>query len=163
MQPELQIEVGMAKIEIAEAPYILFTRGLGSCVGIVIYDPHKKIGGLAHAMLPTIHEARFKTNPAKFVDSAIAFMIEHLEQKGCARSNLQAKLVGGSHMFKTIPENSTLDIGMKNVKASQDTLTSYGIKIVSQDTRGNYGRTVFFDLNTGKINIRTIFVGEKEI
>ena len=163
MQREAQIEVGMAKVEIAEAPSILFTRGLGSCVAIMIYEAHKKIGGLAHAMLPTINDARFKTNPAKFVDSAIAFMVEHLERKGCRRTDLQAKLVGGSHMFKTIPENSTLDIGMKNVKASQDTLTSYGIKIVGQDTRGNYGRTVFFDLNTGKITIKTIFVGEKEI
>ncbi|MFH1767841.1 MAG: chemotaxis protein CheD [Candidatus Omnitrophota bacterium] len=66
----------MAEVKISSAPDILTTRGLGSCVGIVLYDSIKQIGGLAHPMLPDIEKARIKTNPAKFVDSVIKMMID---------------------------------------------------------------------------------------
>lgn len=158
-----EIEVGLGRVEIASSPSVLVTRGLGSCVGITLYEPNKKIGGLAHAMMPSYANARFKSNPAKFVDTAISLMVEKLVEKGCKVNDLEAKLVGGAHMFSSIPKNSFLNIGIKNVNVAKERLSSYGIKLVSEDTGNNYGRTVYFDLATGKVKVKTLFSGEKEL
>jgi len=157
------IEVSMAEMKVAGCDSILVTRGLGSCVGIVIYDPFKKVGALAHAMLPSQSLAKFKTNPAKFIDTVIPLMIEKLKEKGASLNNLKAKLFGGAHMFSSIPRESTFSIGKRNVEMAREILTSYGIEIVAEDTQGNYGRTIFFDVETGRVKVKTIFFGEKEL
>ena len=46
------IKVGMADMNICLPPDSITTLGLGSCVGVVIYDPAKKISGMVHVMLP---------------------------------------------------------------------------------------------------------------
>lgn len=157
------IEVGMAEMKVGDKDSILITRGLGSCVGIVIYDPFKKVGALAHAMLPSQSLAKFKTNPAKFVDTVIPLMIEKLKEKGALVNNLEAKLFGGAHMFSSIPHDSAFSIGRRNVEAAKKILASYGIKVIAEDTQGNYGRTIFFDVETGKVKVKTIFFGEREL
>lgn len=159
----VEIEVGLGNVEIASSPDILVTRGLGSCVGITLYAPNKKIGGLAHAMLPSYTNAKIKSNPARFVDTAISLMIEKLVEKGCKVRDLEAKLVGGARMFSFISKNSFLNIGDRNVRAAKERLNSYGIKIVGEDTGSNYGRTVYFELATGKVKVKTLFSGEKEL
>lgn len=157
------IEVGMAQMKIAFSPNILVTRGLGSCLGIVIYEPHKKMGGLAHVMLPYLEEAKIKGNPTKFVDAAISLMVDELQKKGCLVNNLVAKLFGGAHMFRSVPLESPFGVGTKNIKAAKEKLAYYKIRIAAEDTGSNYGRTIFFDLNTGKVKVKTAFYAEKEI
>lgn len=150
-------------MKFASSPDILATRGLGSCVGITMYDSAKKIGALAHPMLPDIEKAKIKSNPAKFVNSSIEIMVEELKKKGCSISSVQAKIFGGAHMFSAIPPNSTFNIGVKNIQAAKDALGAAGIKLVGEDTGENYGRTIKFDLSSGKVEVRTIFQGIKEV
>ncbi len=57
MMSEL-IKVGMADYKVGRHPANLITYGLGSCVGIAMYDSSAKIGGLAHIMLPDSTQAR---------------------------------------------------------------------------------------------------------
>ncbi len=152
----------MADMKTGDAPQVLVTRGLGSCVGITLYDERKKIGALAHAMLPCFETAKIKTNPAKFVDSVIPLMLEELKKKG-SLGKPQAKLFGGAHMFSSIPVNSPFNIGVKNIKASHELLNTNNITLLAEDTGGNYGRTIFFDLSTGLVRVKTIFFGEKEM
>ncbi|OQX81136.1 MAG: hypothetical protein B6D56_03155 [Candidatus Omnitrophica bacterium 4484_70.1] len=157
------IEVGMAEMVVASAPNILVTRGLGSCLGIVLFNPIKKIGGLAHPMLPDIHTAKFKNNPSRFVNAVILNMVEELERRGSKRVLLKAKLFGGAHMFRSIPEDSPFNVGKRNIIAAKEVFSSLRIKIVGEDTGGSYGRTIFFDLESGKVKVRTVFHGEKEL
>ncbi len=158
-----RIEIGMADFRVGDASKVLVTRGLGSCVGIVIYDPQKKLGALAHAMLPSQELAKFKSNPAKFVDSVVPLMIEKLKERGAYLKNLEAKLFGGAHMFSSIPEGSAFSVGKRNVEAARKILNSYGIKIIAEDVGENYGRSIFFDVETGKVKVKSIFFGEKEL
>ena len=65
------IKVGMADLNIAKAPGILTTLGLGSCVAIALYDRKQKIGGLAHIMLPSSKNIKRNENKAKFADTAV--------------------------------------------------------------------------------------------
>jgi len=114
-------------------------------------------------MLPSQSLAKFKTNPAKFVDTVVPLMIEKLKERGASLNNLKAKLFGGAHMFSSIPYSSAFSIGKRNVEAARKILASYGIEIVAEDTQGNHGRTIFFNVETGKVKVKTIFFGEKEL
>ena len=151
--------VGIGDCGLARSPVKIKTFGLGSCVGITLYDRHEKIGGLVHAMLPTINYARIKDNPLKFTDSGIEYLVEEIVRKGSSRKKLEAKLVGGAHMF----ENRHMNIGERNVKWARDTLKRLEIPVVAEDTGKNYGRTITLDTSTGDLLVRTILRVDKVI
>ncbi len=155
------IEVGMADMKMAQSPNILVTRGLGSCLGLVVWEPVRKIGAIAHPMLPLIEEGRVKSNPYKFVDSAILSILEEFKNKGCHPAALVAKIFGGGHMFATIPVESVFNIGARNTEVAKASFAKLGVKVIAEDTGGNRGRTVFFEVATGKATIKTLFHGEK--
>ncbi len=163
MCEEQIIDVGISDKKIAKAPVKLITRGLGSCVGITLYDPGKKIGGMAHAMLPDIEKVTTKVNPLRFVNYLIKNMVEELENCGCLRKHLEAKLFGGAHMFGFLSSESVLNVGDKNVEIARAVLGEMGIKISVDDTGGTFGRTITLNLENGKVLIKTIAWGEREV
>lgn len=145
--------VGMAQYLVMKAPAVIRSTGLGSCIGIALYDPFTKVGGMAHAMLPQ-HRPGRDDNRAKYVDTAIDAMLVEMEAQGANPVNIVAKLAGGSHMFPEL--ESAMVIGAKNVAAAQEYLGSLGIPILAQDVGGNSGRTVEFDCQDGSFSISTI-------
>lgn len=157
------IEVNMAAMEISQAPGRLITRGLGSCLGITLYDPVKKIGGMVHPMLPDIEKARIKSNPSRFVNSAIRNLIEELDKRGCVRNQLVAKVFGGAHMFGFVTSDSILNVGQKNIEMAQMVFKEMDIKIAVQEIGGSFGRTIELFLETGKVLVKTVSWGEKEV
>lgn len=154
------ITIGIAEYEISHSPDILRTI-LGSCVGVCLYDPVLKIGGMSHIMLPS-HKDR---SPAykKYADSAIPMMIKEMEERGANRTRIKAKIVGGARMF-SMSENSLMgEIGNNNVTKVKEVLGDLKIEIVASDTGGNYGRTIDFYLENGMVKIRTLGMQEKII
>ena len=160
--PEL-IKVGMADYKVGRAPDTLISYGLGSCIGISLYDPQTKIGGLLHIMLPDSNQSRANENRAKFADTGIPDMLEELIRMGAAKSRLVAKLAGGSQMFAFANASDIMRVGLRNASASKEILKKLSIPIVGEDTGGNYGRTVEIDLSTGVYKVKTIDKGDKEI
>lgn len=160
--PEL-IKVGMADYKVGRAPDTLISYGLGSCIGISLYDPQTKIGGLLHIMLPDSNQSRANENRAKFADTGIPYMLEELIRMGAAKSRLVAKLAGGSQMFAFANASDIMRVGLRNASASKEILKKLSIPIVGEDTGGNYGRTVQIDLSTGVYKVKTIDKGDKEI
>lgn len=160
--PEL-VKVGMADYKIGRAPDILISYGLGSCIGISLYDPQTKIGGLLHIMLPDSTQSRANENRAKFVDTGIPDMLNELMRKGASKARLVAKLAGGSQMFAFANASDIMRVGFRNALASKEILKKLSIPVVGEDTGGNYGRTVQIDLSTGVYKVKTIDKGDKEI
>ena len=156
------IVVGMADLKVAKHPDVLTTLGLGSCVGITLYDRTKKIGGLAHVMLPTYKGFEGQTI-AKFADSAIIELVNQLGRMGVARGSLVAKIAGGAHMFGRTQNNDMLKIGERNAAASLAILNQLRIPIQANDTGGTHGRTIELYMDTGSLKIRTVGAGEKFI
>lgn len=157
------IKVGMADLNIAKFPNFLTTLGLGSCVGITLYDKTNKIAGLAHIMLPSSKEIKNNQNVAKFADTGIDELIELMIKAGANKNNLVAKIAGGSQMFNFNSSNDILKIGERNVIATKLKLKELNIKIISEDTGGNFGRTILLSSVDGSLHIRTIGHGEKTI
>ena len=156
------IVVGMADLKVAKAPDILTTLGLGSCIGITLYDRTKKIGGMAHIMLPT-YKGFEGQNIAKFADSAIIELVNQLSRIGASRGALVAKIAGGAHMFGRSQSNDMLKIGERNAAASLAILNQLRIPIQANDTGGTHGRTIELYMDSGQLKIRTVGAGEKFI
>ncbi|HOO71871.1 MAG TPA: chemotaxis protein CheD [Spirochaetota bacterium] len=151
------INVGIADYTVSSTPDILRTI-LGSCVGICLFDPVNKVGGLSHIMLP---QHKLNSSKKKYADSAIPLMVEDMIKENARIERIIAKIVGGSKMFQ-VAENSIMgEIGKNNVIKVREVLESLNISIIAEDVGGDYGRTIDFYLETGEIRIRSI--GKSEI
>lgn len=150
------IKVGMADLKVCTSPDGLTTLGLGSCVGIAVVDPVKKIGGLAHIMLPDSTAIRENFNVAKFADTGIEELIKQLVDKGAVRSRLVAKIAGGAQMFSFGSSSDLMRVGERNTQASKKKLAELAIPLLAEDTGDSYGRTVTFYPETGDFEIKSV-------
>jgi chemotaxis protein CheD len=160
--PEL-IKVGMADLKAGKSPDSIISYGLGSCVGIALYDPQTKVGGLAHIMLPDSTQARATDNTAKFADTALPVLLDQVLALGGSRNRLTAKIAGGSQMFSFAQATDVMRIGDRNVEAVKAVLKSLSIRLVAEDVGGNYGRTVELLLDSGIFVIKTVNKGENRL
>lgn len=159
------IKVGMADLKVSRNnEEILKTTGLGSCVGITLYDSSAGVGGMAHIMLPDSGIAREGNfNLAKYADTAIPELIKQMSAIGANERRLIAKLAGGAQMFAFSSTSDTMRIGPRNVETCKELLEQLRIPVHAEDTGANYGRTIEFYCATGKLLIRSVQQGVKEV
>jgi chemotaxis protein CheD len=124
---------------------------LGSCVGVTLYDPIEKIGALAHIVLPRA-DGR-PGLPGKFVDTAIPWMIESLQQRGAVRRRLVAKLAGGSKMFAA---QGPFLIGDQNAEAARSLLKQHKIPLLAEHVAGSQGRRVTLECVSGLLTVEVV-------
>jgi chemotaxis protein CheD len=158
------VKVGMAELNIITGHGLIRTTGLGSCVGLTLFDPHTKVAGLAHVMLPTSDIAREGVlNVAKYADTAVPTLLEQLISNGAVKSRIVAKMAGGSQMFTFAGTGDSMRIGPRNVESCKIKLSELGIPLIAEDTGGNYGRTIELNCETGILFIRSVQKGVKEL
>lgn len=157
------IKVGMADLNIAKYPDRLMTLGLGSCIGIVLYDSVVKVGGMAHIMLPDSTQIKNNSNLAKFADTAIEVLINKMIGMGASRTRLVAKLAGGAQMFDFKQTSDIMRVGYRNEIATKKILKELNIPIVADETGENFGRTIELETDTGILTVKTIQHGLKEV
>jgi len=157
------LNVGLAEVKTAQSPQILTTPPLGSCVCVVLYDELTRIGSMAHFMLPDINLAKSKENRAKFANTVVEIMLKEMINMGVPRSRIKAKIVGGANMFPSMDQANPIQIGTRNIAAVKDELKKRKIRLMAEDTEGNYARSVEFFLETGAVSIKSPLHGNKEI
>jgi chemotaxis protein CheD len=157
-------KVGIADMKLVKTPLLIRTSGLGSCVGVVIYDLERKMAGMAHIMLPESSLAKDNGfNPAKYADTAIQKLVSLLVAKGAKLGSLKAKIAGGAQMFQYTTTNDLMRIGPRNVDAVKKELNRLNIRLIGEDVGGNCGRTIEFNPNNGMLSIKTVNRGTNEI
>lgn len=152
----MMVRVGMADMNTCTSPDVITTLGLGSCVGIVLYDPAKKIAGMVHVMLPDSMEIIHNENKAKFADTGITTLLDKMIQQGAVKSRIIAKIAGGAQMFGFHNVSDLLRVGEKNVEATKLQLQKLKIPILAEDTGANYGRTIEFYPETGELLVKSV-------
>ncbi|MCR5216834.1 MAG: chemotaxis protein CheD [Lachnospiraceae bacterium] len=157
------IKVGMADLKICKAPDSLTTLGLGSCVGVALYDSSTKVCGLVHVMLPYSTQIRNNSNIAKFADTGIVECLRLMVAAGANRNRITAKIAGGATMFTLSSNNDTMRVGERNAAACKEVLKKENIRLLAEDTGLNYGRTVVLDGNTGNYLIKAVGKPDKVI
>jgi len=150
------VRVGISDLNVVIAPNKIRTSGLGSCVGIVIYDLQRKVGGLAHIMLPDSNLTRQSNfNPYKYADSAIPILIHKLTNIGGRKYAFKSKIAGGAQMFNFGSNSDLMRIGPRNVAAVERVLKENNIPLIASDIGGNKGRTIEFNPEDGMLMVRT--------
>lgn len=149
-----KIRVGISDYKWGTRPDQLVTIGLGSCVGIALYDEDCGIGGLSHIMLPDSRAFSRDIKVAKFADLAIPALVQELTGAGARIRRLKAKIAGGASMFTYSDKSLNMNIGERNVEAVQQVLRDLGIPVLSAHTGGNTGRTMTLYLDTMNVGIR---------
>lgn len=157
------IKVGMADLKVCKCPDALTTLGLGSCVGVALYDPVTKVSGLLHCMLPDSTQFRNNSNIAKFADTGIDELIHQMRRLGASENRLVAKIAGGAQMFANKSNNDSLRVGERNSIAVKEKLKNLHIRLLSEDCGQNYGRTVEFYSETGDYVIKAVGKPQKVI
>jgi chemotaxis protein CheD len=142
---------------------VLVTRGLGSCVALALYDPAARVGGLAHLLLPSPELARDRDNPARFPGTAVPLLLAELAKLGARRERLTARLVGGASMFGGAERGALAPrpaaMGERNVAAAREALAAAGVPVVGEEVLQHHGRSVYFYLDDGRIEVRTVARG----
>ncbi|MFC4735628.1 chemotaxis protein CheD [Bacillus daqingensis] len=152
------IKVGMADMKSAQPGEKLRTTGLGSCVGLILYDQKSRMAVMAHIMLPDSRNVSAPLNRAKFADTAVEDMLRYFQTRGVPSGRLLAKLAGGAQMF-SFSDSDTFRIGPRNTEAVKRLLADASIRIMFEDTGGNSGRTIEFNPADGSLEIRTVHKG----
>ena len=148
------ITVRIATLKVVSNPRVLICRGLGSCVGVALWESKSNIGGLAHILLPSEEFSLKKDDPGKFANQAIELMLQKMKDLGAIKRYIVAKIAGGARMFASInPQSERVHVGQRNVIAVKDKLAELKIPIVAEDCGGTHGRTMEFDTKTGRIAI----------
>ena len=152
----------VADFAVGKGGGVLSTIGLGSCVAIVIYDKQTRVGGMAHILLPSEGLSRDKDNRAKFPGTAVPLLLEELKKLG-ARGPFTAKIAGGSSMFGALLPSGGINMGERNVLSSRQALSEAGIPLAAQDVGGDYGRSVYFHLDDGRMLVRSLKSGDRAL
>jgi chemotaxis protein CheD len=148
--------VSIGEIKVIKSPGKLSIIGLGSCVGVCLYDPLKKVGGMAHVMLPESSQFKHINNPSKFADLAIPMLLKDLNRSGAVKNRLVAKLAGGAQMFSSSDASQIMDIGARNIVAVKRSLAGLGIVIKGECLGGKNGRTMILDTENGNVSVRKV-------
>ena len=152
--PRKTLVVGVADMVASNDPGAeVVTYSLGSCLGIVIYEPVKKVGGLLHVMLPNskIDPVKAVRAPFMFVDTGLPRLFHTVYNLGADRGKLIIKAAGGAQF---LDPGGVFNIGERNQNALIQLLEQNGFRLQARDLGGVSSRTVRLDMGTGKITIQ---------
>lgn len=149
--------VGVADVKVSGNPdERLVTYALGSCLGVAIYDPVARVGGLLHVMLPTgtLDPDKMAQNPSMFVDSGVPALFKECYKLGAKKERMVIKVAGGSHTGAS-DEDDKYQIGKRNLLALRKLLWKNGVMLHAQETGGiQVSRTMWLDIGTGEVTLK---------
>ena len=158
------VRVKVADYAVRRGALVIATIGLGSCVAIALYDDDTQVGGLAHILLPSRSMSRETSNPAKFPETIVPLMLEEMRALGAGpTARCSAKIVGGASMFGQLAIGTGINVGERNVRATRDALAAAGVRLIAEDTGLDYGRSVYFHLTDGRVEVRSLKKGDRVI
>ena len=147
--------LGISEIQASKTPgYVLITYSLGSCIGLSVYDPVAKVGGMIHYMLPLskIAPDKAKSKPGMFADTGVPLLLKKVLELGGAKERLIVKAAGGSELMD---QNRVFNIGERNYLVLRKLLWKNNILIKAEDVGGNFSRTLRLEIDTGYTTIKT--------
>jgi chemotaxis protein CheD len=155
--------VGLGEMRISRDPNdVLIAFGLGSCLGIGMYDPVAKLGGMIHVVLPE-QKSGTDSNLAKFVDSGIPLLMEGVLAIGGVRSRLIVRMGGGANMLTSPGLSGIFDIGSRNITKAHQVFKELNIKILKEEVGGQVGRTVRLYISDGRMTVRMMGSQERDL
>ncbi len=132
----------------------IVTYSLGSCLGIALYDPQIKVGGMLHVLLPTstIDPEKAGKLPFLFVNTGVPLLFRAVYELGAVKARLMVKVAGGADMQLT---NNTFNVGERNLIALTELFAHHGVRICNRAVGGHLSRTFRLNMATGSAYVET--------
>lgn len=159
MPAALELHVPVAGVAVAGGDEVLSAVGLGSCVAVMLHDPVHGVAGMAHVLLPDTTLTRDTRRPGKCANSAIPHLMELMQEAGAGRG-LVARIAGGAAMFAALAPGG-VNMGERNAEAVRAALATAGIPVVGEDVGGEHGRSVYFHVATGVVEVISLRLGRR--
>ena len=159
----MYIIVGVADMKVSDDPgSVLITHSLGSCIGVAIYDPVAKVGGLLHYMLPesSLDGIKAKKNPYMFGDTGIPLLFKESYKLGAKKNRLKVLVAGGAQI---LDQKGLFNIGKRNHTLLRKMFWKNNVMTDFEDVGGNVNRTLKLEIESGQAWLKTEGVGEKKI
>ncbi len=155
MQLKRNVVVDIADMKVSNDPdEVLVTYALGSCIGVALYDPKVKVGGLVHVMLP---ESSLENgtggvkNPFKYIDTGIPRLYKKMYEMGAQKNRIQNAVIGGSQIMD---DTGFFNIGKRNYAALRKLFWKNNVLINKQHVGGRINRTVKLEVSSGRMFIK---------
>lgn len=149
-----RVVIGVGDLAVSNSTQVvLSTYALGSCIGLIAYDPAQKAGGILHYMLPdsTISPEKAQKQPAMFADTGLPLFFRSLAGLKAERGRIRLMVAGGASV---IAGQDPFKIGERNSARAAEFLKGNSLSIVYADTGGAINRTVHLDINTGTVTLK---------
>lgn len=159
----MKVIVGISDMRISAKPDDeLVTYSLGSCIGVVLWDPQVKVGALLHYMLPdsTIDKDRAAAKPYMFADQAVPRMFKEIYQHGAKKERLKVYVVGGSQVMD---DSGMFNIGKRNQMILRKMFWKNKVMVTKEDVGGSVNRTIRLEVGTGRVILKVSGKGEVEL
>ncbi len=157
-----RIVVGVGDMAVSDKQDdVIVTYSLGSCIGVAIYDPKARVGGMLHYMLPEskIDPTKAKKNPAMFGDTGIPLLFKTCYSLGAKKQNLIVKVAGGANI---LDENGIFNIGKRNYMVLKKLFWRNNVRIAAEHVGGKVNRTLRLEISSGKFFLKVAGEGEFE-
>jgi chemotaxis protein CheD len=152
----MQVVVGVADMKVSnQQSEVLVTHALGSCIGVAIYDPAAKVGGILHFMLPysNLDPGKAQEHPHMFADTGLPLLFRECYRLGAQKSRLRVKVTGGSQV---LGNREFFQIGRRNYAALRKIFLKNNVLINNEDVGGTKARTLFLEVATGNVWIKVM-------
>jgi chemotaxis protein CheD len=159
----VKVIVGVSDMKVSAKPGDeLVTYSLGSCIGVVIYDPVVKVGGMLHYMLPesSLDEEKAKRNPYMFADTGIPALFKASYALGAQKQRMKVLIAGGAQI---LDQQGFFNIGKRNHMAVKKMFFRNNVIATYEDVGGNVNRTVRLDILSGDMHIKVGGEGERKL
>lgn len=150
----MQIVVNISDARVsAKAEDVIVTYSLGSCIGVSLYDPVARVGGMLHYQLPsaTIDTERARQNPLMFADTGMEILLNQVTRLGADKRRLKVKLAGAAQMLN---DGNLFNIGRRNHAAIRKILWQHGLFVDGEDIGGTTPRTMYLNVADGTVVIK---------
>ncbi|MBN2560720.1 MAG: chemotaxis protein CheD [Phycisphaerae bacterium] len=147
--------VDIADLKVSADPQDrLITYSLGSCIGVTIWDPEVRVGGMIHYMLPdsSVSSAKGKSNPAMFANTGVPALFRAAYELGAAKKRMVVKVAGGSQL---LDDKGTFNIGKRNYVMLRKIFWKNGILIDAEHVGGSISRTIRLEVGTGRVTLKS--------
>jgi chemotaxis protein CheD len=159
----MNLIVGMGGMQVSNDPKVMIvTYALGSCIGLTVYDPVSRVGGLLHYMLPesSTNPEKAQSNPFMFADTGIPLFFQEVYQLGGDKRRMQVKMAGGAQL---LDDSGYFNIGKRNYMALRKILGANNVLIQAEMVGGQVNRTVRLEVASGRVWVKSSGDGEKNL
>ena len=151
---ENRVVVGMADFAVSNSPnLILTTYSLGSCLGIALFDPVARAGGLLHTMLPdsNLQPEKALAQPGMFVDTGMKSLFDAIAELGAEPQRMKIYVAGGAQIMDP---TGFFNIGKKNYQAFSEILARESLRVCAEQVGGLVNRTMHLNVATGGVSLK---------